>query len=122
MRTGSAWAAVQMDARTTAVASVLNGRMTVLAFGARGSCAPSPRRGEGRGEGLCDSRWSEIPSPGSLRSPPSPLRGEGRNLPLRSRIGRAVLAHVAHALVVALGAHVDVGIIGGLARRAAADL
>src|SRR5262249_14534823 len=47
--------------------------------------------------------------------------GEGK-LPLRPGIWRAVLVQVPHALVVALGAHVDVRIVRGLARRAAADL
>src|SRR5262244_1721439 len=39
--------------------------------------APSPRRGEGWGEGASDSRSFRSPSPGSLRDPTSPRWGEG---------------------------------------------
>src|ERR1051326_2540810 len=41
---------------------------------------PPPRwRGRaGRGKPQSTDRAAELPSPGSLRSPPSPLRGEGK--------------------------------------------
>src|SRR6266446_2442476 len=41
----------------------------------RSRCAPSPRRGEGWGEGA-DLSIDPAPSPGALRAPTSPLRGE----------------------------------------------
>src|SRR4030088_1310329 len=41
---------------------------------------------------------------------------------LRARVGFAGFAHIALVLAVALRPHVDVGIVGDLARRAAADL
>src|SRR5262249_57110696 len=38
--------------------------------------APSPRGGEGGGEGASDSRYALAPSPGTLRVPTSPRGGE----------------------------------------------
>src|SRR5262249_49950483 len=59
--------------------------------------SPSPRRGEGRGEGLCDFRWSEWPSPGSLRSPPSARRGEGKkDQPHTSFASSTIIRSFAH--------------------------
>src|SRR6266567_1832205 len=42
----------------------------------RAACAPSPRRGEGWGEGNRNDSDIVTPSPGALRTPTSPHRGE----------------------------------------------